>query len=160
MWIHAFDAFDAIVCVLHVLSIAGTNFPSCCNLCQFLYSVVMVPANLFTISELQNPSLDIPELHKIRRSPDLEALKLWKCSSFYWQHCHRANNRVAFEANLLLVEKGKKPLEAFVYLIYSISSSNSRQLSNKIIGKFNSDLFFLHTYAVLQMRNWTYSVYL
>ena len=29
------------------------------------------PANLFTILELQNPPFDFPELHKIRRSPDL-----------------------------------------------------------------------------------------
>ena len=34
------------------------------------------PTNPFTILELQNPSHDIPELHKIRRSPDREALKL------------------------------------------------------------------------------------
>ena len=39
------------------------------------------PTNPFTILELQNPSHDIPELHKIRWSPDLEALKLWKGSS-------------------------------------------------------------------------------
>ena len=40
------------------------------------------PTNpFFTILELQNPSNDVPELHKIRWSPDLEALKLWKVSS-------------------------------------------------------------------------------
>ena len=38
-------------------------------------------ANPFTISELQKPSYDVPELHKIRRSPDFDALKLWKFSS-------------------------------------------------------------------------------
>ena len=36
------------------------------------------PTSPSTISELQNPLHYIPELHKIRRSPDLEALKLWK----------------------------------------------------------------------------------
>ena len=45
----------------------------------------LFPTKLFTILELQNPSLDIPELQKIRPSPDLEAPKLWKglsgCSS-------------------------------------------------------------------------------
>ena len=39
------------------------------------------PTNPFTISKLQNSSHDVPELHKIRRSPDLEALKLGKGSS-------------------------------------------------------------------------------
>ena len=39
------------------------------------------PTNPFTILELQNPSPDVSELHKIRRSPDREALKLWKVSS-------------------------------------------------------------------------------
>ena len=37
--------------------------------------------NLFIISKLQSPSLDVPKLNKIRWSPDLEALKLWKGSS-------------------------------------------------------------------------------
>ena len=39
------------------------------------------PTNPFTILELQNQSHDVPELHNIRQSPDLEALKLWKCTS-------------------------------------------------------------------------------
>ena len=45
------------------------------------------PTSPFTILKLQNPWLDVPELHKIRRSPDLDALKLWKGSSgmyFVW----------------------------------------------------------------------------
>ena len=36
------------------------------------------PTDLFTILELKSPSHDVPELPKIRRSPDREALKLWK----------------------------------------------------------------------------------
>ena len=39
------------------------------------------PTNPFTILELQNPWHDVPQLHKMRRSPDLQALKLWKGSS-------------------------------------------------------------------------------
>ena len=39
------------------------------------------PTSPFIILELQNPSHDISELHTIHRSPDLEALKLWKGSS-------------------------------------------------------------------------------
>ena len=37
--------------------------------------------NPFTILELPSPSQDVPELHKIRLSPDHEALKLGKGSS-------------------------------------------------------------------------------
>ena len=36
------------------------------------------PTDPFTILEFQNPSKDVPEVHKIRQSPDREALKLWK----------------------------------------------------------------------------------
>ena len=36
------------------------------------------PTNPFKALELQNPLHDVLELHKIRRSPDVEALKLWK----------------------------------------------------------------------------------
>ena len=36
------------------------------------------PTGSFTTLELQNPLHDVPELHNIHRSPDLEALKLWK----------------------------------------------------------------------------------
>lgn len=43
--------------------------------------------------ELQNPSLDVPELHKICRSPDLEALKLYKGRSGYTVH---KNDALAF----------------------------------------------------------------
>ena len=39
------------------------------------------PTSPFTIVELLNPSHYVPELHKIRRSPDREALKLGKGSS-------------------------------------------------------------------------------
>ena len=39
------------------------------------------PTVTFTTLELRNPSHDVLELHKIRRSPDFEALKLWKGSS-------------------------------------------------------------------------------
>ena len=39
------------------------------------------PTSPFTILKLENPSHDVPELHKIRRSTDLEPLKLGKCSS-------------------------------------------------------------------------------
>ena len=38
------------------------------------------PTHPFAISELRNPSCDVPQLHKIRQSPDREAQKLWKCS--------------------------------------------------------------------------------
>ena len=34
------------------------------------------PTDLVRISELRNPPHDVRKLHKIRRSPDLEALKL------------------------------------------------------------------------------------
>ena len=34
------------------------------------------PTNLFTILELQIPSHDVPEQHKIRRYPNPEALKM------------------------------------------------------------------------------------
>ena len=39
-----------------------------------------IPTNPFTIFELQNPSPDVPELHKIRGSRDLAALNLRKGS--------------------------------------------------------------------------------
>ena len=39
------------------------------------------PTNPFTIFWLRNRSHDVPVLHKIRRSPDQEALKLGKGSS-------------------------------------------------------------------------------
>ena len=42
----------------------------------YLVEECRAPTNPFTILELQNPSRDVPELHKIRGSPDLEALKL------------------------------------------------------------------------------------
>ena len=47
---------------------------------KFLF-LLLYPTNFFTTLELQNPSHDVSELHKIRQSPDLEALKLWKGSS-------------------------------------------------------------------------------
>ena len=34
------------------------------------------PTDPFTVLELQNPSQDVPELHKIIRSPECKALKL------------------------------------------------------------------------------------
>ena len=34
------------------------------------------PTNPFTVLELPGPSSDVPEIHKIRRSPDREAMKL------------------------------------------------------------------------------------
>ena len=34
--------------------------------------------NPFTLSEPQNPSHDVPDAHKTRRSPDVGALKLGK----------------------------------------------------------------------------------
>ena len=37
------------------------------------------PTDPFTILMLQNPSHDVPELHKFHQSLDLEALKLGKC---------------------------------------------------------------------------------
>ena len=43
------------------------------------------PTSPFTILELQNPSHGVRERHKIRRSPDLEALKLRK-GSLGWSH--------------------------------------------------------------------------
>ena len=39
------------------------------------------PTNLFTVFELQNQSHDVPELHKIRKSPNHEALKMLQSSS-------------------------------------------------------------------------------
>ena len=36
------------------------------------------PTNPFTILKFPNPSQDVSELHKIRKSPDFEALNLWK----------------------------------------------------------------------------------
>ena len=39
-------------------------------------NIVNYPTNPFTILELQNPSHDVPELHKVPRSPDVEARKL------------------------------------------------------------------------------------
>ena len=38
--------------------------------------MLYIPTYPFTILEPQNPSHDAPELHKIRQSPDLEALKV------------------------------------------------------------------------------------
>ena len=51
------------------------------------------PTNPFPILELQSPSHDVPELHKIRWSPDLEALNLWKGSSGFYRrsHCFHRN---------------------------------------------------------------------
>ena len=43
---------------------------------RFEGSSINFPTNSFTILELQNPSYDVSERHKIRRSPDHEALKL------------------------------------------------------------------------------------
>ena len=37
--------------------------------------VLDYPTDLFTIVKLKNPWYGVPELHKIRRSPDFEALK-------------------------------------------------------------------------------------
>ena len=37
---------------------------------------IYYPTHTFTTFELRNPSHDVLELHKFRRSPDLEALKL------------------------------------------------------------------------------------
>ena len=37
--------------------------------------LLFYPTDHFTVLELQNKSSDVPELHKIRRSPDLETLK-------------------------------------------------------------------------------------
>ena len=46
--------------------------------CELFDSVSKHPTDPFTILEFQNPPPVVPELHKIRQSPDLEALKLWK----------------------------------------------------------------------------------
>ena len=54
------------------------------NLCGgWVWNLPMSP---FTISELWNPSHDVLELHKIRRSTDFEAVKLWKVSSGWNRH--------------------------------------------------------------------------
>ena len=45
------------------------------NLELLLGSILTDPSTTF---ELQNPSHDIPDPHEIRRSPDVETLKLWK----------------------------------------------------------------------------------
>ena len=45
--------------------------------------------DLFTISELSDPSHDVSKRYKIRQSPDLEALKLrkgWSGSDFFYFH--------------------------------------------------------------------------
>ena len=42
----------------------------------FIFVLLKLPTNPFTIMELQNPSHVVPELNRIRRSPDLEAQKL------------------------------------------------------------------------------------
>ena len=44
--------------------------------CSYVY-----PTSPFTTLKLQNPSHDVSELHKVRRSTDFEALKLGKGSS-------------------------------------------------------------------------------
>ena len=44
---------------------------------RFLFSFrKLYPTDHFTILYYQNRQCDVPELHKIRRSPNLEALKL------------------------------------------------------------------------------------
>ena len=48
---------------------------------SFLFISIPSPTNPFTILEIQKPLDDVPELHKTRRSPDHEALKLRKGSS-------------------------------------------------------------------------------
>ena len=48
---------------------------------QLAKTLYVHPTDPFTILELHNPSYDVPEQHKIRRSPDFEAVKLWKCLS-------------------------------------------------------------------------------
>ena len=49
--------------------------------CSALLSNRPSPTDPFITLVLQNPPNDVPELHKTRRSPDFEALKLWKCRS-------------------------------------------------------------------------------
>ena len=56
------------------------------------------PTNPFTILELQNLSHDVPEQHKIRQSPDLEALMLQKSSSGY-PDVHEKNKIVPIDFN-------------------------------------------------------------
>ena len=43
-----------------------------------IVSWLVSPTDPFTTFELKNPLHAVPEQNKIRRSPDLEALKLWK----------------------------------------------------------------------------------
>ena len=45
------------------------------------WDIVFSPTDLFTILKPQNSSHDVLELNNIRRSPDLEALKLLKSRS-------------------------------------------------------------------------------
>ena len=54
------------------------TFPVSCTINLILQLKRIMPDRPFTIVELHNPSFGIPELHKIRRSPDREALKLRK----------------------------------------------------------------------------------
>ena len=59
------------------LKICWSRFPNFIKFANQL-TLGLYPADSSTTVELQNLSCDVPELHKIRSSPDLEALKLWK----------------------------------------------------------------------------------
>ena len=52
--------------------------------CRTRLSTYHSPTDLFTTFKLQNPPHGVPELHKILRSPDFEALKLWKDRAGVW----------------------------------------------------------------------------
>ena len=59
------------------------------------FKLLHIPTDPFGTLELQNPSLDVHELHKSRQSPDCQALKLWNsgrdtppaCTAMYVGPC-------------------------------------------------------------------------
>ena len=55
------------------------------------------PTRPFTILELRNPSPDVPELHEIRRYPDLEALKLRKGWSGESMHIYVCSSKTSID---------------------------------------------------------------
>ena len=59
----------------------------------YVHSACNKPTVRFTILELSNRSHDVPELHKIRRSADFEALVLWKGSSGTYEPNGSQNKR-------------------------------------------------------------------
>ena len=61
--------------------------------------VPYVPTDTYTTLKLQNPLHDIPELHNLRRSPDLEALKLRKSRSGCFTQSYSFTVRSVYHGN-------------------------------------------------------------